>query len=192
MRPGSLRGHRMSVPKPLRFISTRGDEEAGLGSTAIPSSTPAADDANSITRFDARPGYHRAVFVCGSPRLVMCFLPCIPRCPEIPYPRKCRYNRYLDKGGPMISRHGGSWGSRWSGVQIPPARPSQAIPSMKSPEAPTPYTRPYDIEGSMDDYLFNVARMEQAWWNQPRTNKSWVEKSVRAFGRHFRSAILVD
>lgn len=50
---------------------------------------------------------------------------------------------------------------------------------------------PYELEGGTEAYLRNVKRMEEAWWNQPGTDKTWVEETIRRFDEHYRMAKLV-
>ena len=51
--------------------------------------------------------------------------------------------------------------------------------------------KPYELESGAEEYLRLVAEMEDAWWNQPGTDKTWVEDTIRAFDEHFRKAVLV-
>jgi hypothetical protein len=50
---------------------------------------------------------------------------------------------------------------------------------------------PYELEEGTEAYLRNVKRMEEAWWNEPGTDKTWVEETIRRSEEHRRKAILV-
>lgn len=47
--------------------------------------------------------------------------------------------------------------------------------------------KPYQIEGGTEEYLRLVAVIEARWYNQPGTDKTWVEETVRASDEHFRN-----
>ena len=49
----------------------------------------------------------------------------------------------------------------------------------------------YEIEGGTEDYLRLVSEMEERWWNQLGTDKTWVERTIRAFDEDYQNVTLV-
>ena len=51
--------------------------------------------------------------------------------------------------------------------------------------------KPYELEEGTEEYLCLVAEIEGRWYNQPGTDKTWVERTIHAFDEDFRHAVLV-